>query len=122
MTEHEFWIRLEYRVCGEFAGMADRHLRHYWCDGFSPQQYHLDAPEPRIVGQAWIGSAPQADEWEFVLFLNRPYNSRADIDWASLLPADDATRWMAVDIPGKRIQIEPAAAVPDPPDPVPGQK
>jgi hypothetical protein len=122
MTEHEFWIRLEFRVCAEFAGMTDNHLRHYWCDGFCPQQYRLDAPQPCIVGQSWIGSAPRADEWEFTLFLNQSYASRAEIDWASLLPSDNVTQWMALDMAAKRIQIEPAAAVPDPRDPVPGRR
>ena len=29
MEEKEFWRRLEFRVCAEFAGFADRRMRHY---------------------------------------------------------------------------------------------
>ena len=38
MTEDEFWVRLEFRVSREFAGLADPVLRSYGCDGFVPEE------------------------------------------------------------------------------------
>ncbi|AMV29151.1 hypothetical protein VT84_32450 [Gemmata sp. SH-PL17] len=113
MNEADFWLRLEFRLCSEFAGMADRHLRYLWCDGFGPERYHLGDFEPRITGHVWICNGDKQDKWEFTLFLPHPIGSRDEIDWASLLPPGNVTRWLAFDSRGKRIQIEPAAAVPD---------
>ncbi len=113
MMESEYWIALEYRVCGEFAGMPERHLRCLWCDGFTAEHYVLDAPSPCIMGRAWICTGRMQDIWHFTLFLKHPASSPAEIDWASLLPPDDVTRWLAVDRRGKRLQIEPSAAVAD---------
>jgi hypothetical protein len=105
--------RLEWRICGEFAGMPERHRRYWWCDGFSPEQYVLDGPMPCIHGKAWICNGQLQAVWDFTLFLNRPYASRDEIDWAPLLPPSGVTCWVAIDEADKRIQIEPSAAVPD---------
>jgi hypothetical protein len=95
--------------------MPDRHLRSLWCDGFIPEQYLLDDATPRITGRAWIGNGPrQQDKWEFALLLPHPVGSRDEVDWATLLPPENVTRWLSLDQRGKRIQIEPTAAVPDP--------
>src|SRR5688572_8097977 len=114
MDEAEYWGRLEYRICREFAAMQNWDLRHYWCDGLIPEHYRLGASEPRITGQAWIGFGQQQEEWEFTLILPGPVGSQEEIDWPSLLPAENVTRWLAFDPSGKCIQIEPAAAVLDP--------
>jgi len=50
---------------------------------------------------------------EFTLLLNHPVGSRAEIAWSALLPPENVTRWLAPDHSGKRIQIEPLAAVAD---------
>ena len=113
MTEYEFWLSLEFRICREFEGMVDKALRGLWCDGFVPELFHLKDPVPRIEGTAWMCSGPKQEEWQFTLFLTQPFASSNDIDWSSLLPAEDATRWIAVDLCNKRIQFEPSAAVPD---------
>ena len=114
MNESEYWLRLEYRLCEEFAGLPDRRLRHFWCDGFTPQQYLLDAEPPLITGLAWISQGRHSyEQWTFVLFLDRQFSSLSEIDWASLLPAGDVTRWLAVDPVGKHIEIDPSAGVPD---------
>ncbi len=113
MTEADYWANLEYRVCREFAGMPDRRLQYLWCDGFIPYDHLLDDPKPQIVGRVWICNGPQQAEWEFVLLLPRPFGSRDEIDWATLLPADNATRWLTLDESGCRIEIEPGCVVPD---------
>lgn len=70
LDEDDFWKRLEYRVCDEFAGFDDRHLRHLWCDGVTPTEYRLDEKPPLIRGTAWIGD-PQ-DVWQFTVCFRTP--------------------------------------------------
>jgi hypothetical protein len=113
VDEADYWLRLEFRLCGEFAGMADRRLRYYWCDGFIPLQYLLDDPLPRITGRVWIVNGQEQEEWDFTLFLPQPVGSRQQIDWATLLPPANVTRWLALDLFRRRIEVEPGAAVPD---------
>jgi hypothetical protein len=93
--------------------MTDRHLRYLWCDGFFPQQYLLNDRTPRITGRAWICNGQKQEEWDFTLFLPNPVGSRQQINWAALLPPENATRWLAIDPVRQRVEIEPAAAVPD---------
>jgi hypothetical protein len=114
VDEADYWVSLEYRVCREFAGMPESHLRRLWCDGFIPEQYFLDDLTPRITGRAWIGDGPRQTEWEFTHFLPHRVSSRDGIEWGLLLPPENVTRWLALDPRGKRIQIEPSSAVPDP--------
>ncbi len=117
MGESDYWVHLEFRVCREFAGLSENHLRFLWCDGFIPEEYHLDGPSPCIKGGAWICNGPRQEQWEFTLFLNHPVGSRSEIEWPSLLPPENVTRWLAVDPAGKRIQIDPSAAVAGAPEP-----
>ncbi len=77
-------------------------------------EYALDDNLPRITGRCWIcqGGRPQS-QWKFALLLPQRFASRDEIDWASLLPPDNMTRWMAFDGDRQYIEIEPAVAVPD---------
>ncbi|MGC3972675.1 MAG: hypothetical protein QM775_36620 [Pirellulales bacterium] len=113
MNEALFWVGLEFRLCGEFAGLPERRYQYFWCDGFIPENYRLDDPQPRISGHAWICNGPEQQKWEFALLLPRSFASREEIDWASLLPPSGMTRWMAFDERRRYIEIEPAVAVPD---------
>jgi hypothetical protein len=114
MEESDFWLRLEYRVCQEIEGLKQSALRRYWCDGFIPTRYALDELSPRIVGRAWMGVGPrEQQEWEFVLRLAFPVESRESIVWSALLPAPSVTRWLTIDPLGKRLVIEPAVAMSD---------
>jgi hypothetical protein len=112
VDEAGYWLSLEDRVCRELAGMRERRLQYLWCDGFIPVDYLLDDPRPRITGRAWIYNSPRQPEWDFTLLLPRPFRSRDEIDWASLLPPENVTRWLALDEAGMQIEIEPAVAVP----------
>jgi hypothetical protein len=114
VDEAHYWGALEFRISREFAGMPERHMQYLWCDGLLPAHFLLDDPTPRIIGQAWICNGPRQAEWEFTLFLPKSVGSRAEIDWAALLPAENVTWWLALDPEGKRLQIEPAAAVAEP--------
>jgi hypothetical protein len=113
MSEGDFWVALEFRICHEFAGQPERRHQYLWCDGVTPIQYMLAGPSPRIMGRCWICNGPRQDEWEFALVLPRPYVSREEIDWSSLLPPKDMTRWMAFDEIRRYIEMEPAVAVPN---------
>jgi hypothetical protein len=114
LDESEYWVSLEYRVSGELARMPENRFRFLWCDGFTPMHYVLGGPTPRITGRAWICNGPLQDEWDFALLLHRPVGSRNEIHWASLLPPVNVARWLGVDLNGRRIDIEPSAAVLDP--------
>jgi hypothetical protein len=113
MDEKSFWVSLEFRLCYEFAGLPERRYQYFWCDGFIPSQYLLDHPRPQIMGKVWICNGPAQDEWDFALLLPRPFGAREEIDWASLRPPKDVTRWMAFDEGHRYIEIEQAVAVPD---------
>ncbi len=113
MSEADFWVSLEFRLGHEFAGLPERRYRYFWCDGFEPSEYELAGPSPRITGWCWICNGPRQAEWQFALLLPRPVGSREEIDWPSLLPPPNVTRWMALDEGRRSIEIEPAAAVPD---------
>src|SRR5687768_16326717 len=115
MDESAFWLELEHRVSREFEGMrgSDNVLRSFWCDGLVPAQYRIDEADPRITGLAWIVRDQDQQEWEFILFLPHSCASREEIEWEKLLPAENMTKWMAVDRETKRIQFEPTAAKPD---------
>jgi hypothetical protein len=106
VTEADYWLRLEYRVCRELAGMEDKALRFLWCDGFIPEQYLLDEPTPRITGHAWIGNGPRKqDRWKFTLFLDQAVCNRDEISWSALLPPDDVTGWLGVDLDHRQIEF-----------------
>ena len=109
MDEASFWSKLEWRICGEFAGMADGHMMNFWCDGMAPYAWYLEDSTLRIAGIAWIASQCEYGEWEFTLFLPGPIASREEINWETLLPAENVTRWLAFDPEHKRIQIESGA-------------
>jgi hypothetical protein len=113
LDEAEYWLRLEYRVSREFAGMAERRLQYLWCDGLIPTEYHLEGPRPRITGLVWICNGTRQAEWTFALLIPRTCGSSQEIDWASLVPPDNMTKWLSVEEGSQRIEIEPAAALPE---------
>ena len=110
VNESEFWSHLEFRLCREFAGLPDRGERELWCDGLIPEDYCLQGERPHIKGRAWVGGARSRSQalWEFILRLPRPAASIEDVDWATLLPAEEVTEWLAFDEAGRWIEIEPA--------------
>ena len=117
LGESEFWSQLEWRLCRELLGMRDGRLCNLWCDGFSPGRYMLNDPRPQITGMAWIGDGDELDEWSFALFLPGPVAAREAIDWESLLPPEDVTRWLSLDCDRRHLEMEPSVAQPDPPKP-----
>ncbi|MBX7266479.1 hypothetical protein KIF24_10860 [Micromonospora sp. Llam7] len=112
MDEQDFWLRLEFRICAEFQGFEDRHLRWYWCDGLVAEKYDLLTAAPCIRGRAWCGPGGQ-EPWRFVLHLSPGPRTRAEIPWAALLPGDRATGWLSPDTHNKTMLISPLVAYPE---------
>ncbi len=113
MTEDEYWVHLEFRLCREFAGLSERRYRYFWCDGLFPEEYAIEGLAPRIIGRAWIYNGLKGDDWRFILVLPPSTEDREAIDWDSLLPPEDVTCWMSFDEEGRSMEIDPGAATPD---------
>lgn len=111
-AEAKFWHDLQVRVCRELAGIATSGRTGLWCDGFSAEQFEFEA-KPQISGHVWIGVGPREHEkWRFTIVVNQSVADREAIDWAGLLPPNESTGWLRVDSIGRRMAIEPGAAVP----------
>jgi hypothetical protein len=109
--EGDYWVNLEFRICRELREMPDNRLRFLWCDGLIPNEYVLNVRSPSIMGRAWICNGRNQDQWQFRLFLNHPVPSLAAINWQSLFPPENVTRWLALNATAKQIQIVPLAAL-----------
>lgn len=112
MKEAKFWHDLEARVCRELAGIGSAGRHGLWCDGFIPEHFDFGKTS-QIRGHVWIGVGPREHEkWQFTVHVNQKVTEREGIDWPGLLPPNDVTSWMKVDTVGKRMAIEPGAALP----------
>ena len=112
MEEREFWVHLEYRICAESAGFADRRLRGFWCDGLIPEEYDLAGTESRISGVAFYGQSGQ-ERWRFTLVVGQEAASPRQIDWSALLPSDRLTGWLTPDPQNKTLRIDPRSGYDD---------
>jgi hypothetical protein len=112
MDERDFWVRLELRICAEFRGFEDKHLRWYWCDGLVVEEYDLLGEEPCIRGRAWCGPSGQ-ESWRFVLLVDPATRSRDEINWSALLPDDRITGWLSPDPQDKTLVVDPLSGHPD---------
>ena len=110
MNETHFWWLLQVRVSDEFAEMADRSLRPFWCDGFTPTTYTIDDHAPRITGTASMFKGRKPEDWAFTLFLPIPVASIDAIDWSTLLPAENATKWLEPDAERRTLNMYPSDA------------
>ena len=115
LTEREYFIALEYRVCRELAGTRDKQLRIVWCDGFLPEpEIQISRRHSRITGKVWIGFGGSHQElWDFYLLLGAIVKDRQQIDWSALLPGKDVTGWLSMDFEKKLMTLRPYAAYPD---------
>ena len=115
VTEREYFIALEYRVCRELAGMRDENLRIIWCDGFLPDpQIEISRRHRRVTGKFWIGFGGSHHElWDFHLLLGPIVKDRQQIDWAALLPPDEVTGWLSMYFESKLLVVRPYAIYPE---------
>ncbi len=107
MSEADYWVSLEFRVCREFAGMEECRKLGLWCDGITPYGYAFELDRPVVTGSAWIGVRRSMDEWSMTLVPPGQPGARFGVDWDSLLPPDGVTGWLTVDLEGQHIEIEP---------------
>jgi hypothetical protein len=120
MTEPEFWLRLEYRLCSELYALADKELTGFWCDGLRPDAFDVGSDGAFISGLVWLGRPRRKhgrgggqEAWRFLLLAGNAVQRREDIRWADLLPADDVTGWLSMDDSNRLLTIRPLAAYPD---------
>jgi hypothetical protein len=54
LRDEQFWLKLEYVLCGWFRACGDRSLGGFWCDGVIPE-FAADTREGiEVTGIAWI--------------------------------------------------------------------
>ncbi|HWE94327.1 MAG TPA: hypothetical protein VG269_10210 [Tepidisphaeraceae bacterium] len=111
MDEAEYWPYLEFRICRELAGMREKSLRGWWCDGFIPESF--DADRRCVTGRVWMAHGKDQQAWDFTLVLRSPWRAREEIDWGALVLAEDITGWLSIDVIRKSMKIDPRAGYPD---------
>jgi hypothetical protein len=70
-------------------------------------------PSSRSGRDRSLAALRTQDAWSFKFTLRSAVQRRANIAWDELLPPDDVSSWLAIDIARKRLAIDPADAVPD---------
>ena len=97
MEENEFWRVLEARINSELAQFGGEGYRWLTCDGLVPENDEYRDGGVYVVGRAWMMTRTASqDKWEFTLLIGGPESSRANTEWATLLPTEDETEWLAV--------------------------
>lgn len=110
MTERDYFGELEMRVSRELAGMRQRELQWWWCDGFMADVFEVVGQRCRVAGKVWMAFGQERQElWDFVVYLGsvRP---REEIDWATMLPGENVTGWLSLDFDTKLMKVNPVAA------------
>ncbi len=111
MTETGFWRALEMRICRELRGMTDDALRHMWCDGVRGDIMRPEAGPAHMYGTIWIGKDGQT-AMQFTMALPDNITSKDRIVWSTLLPPEDTTAWLSVDLKRKLVTIDLSKAEP----------
>ena len=111
MTEDGFWTALEWRICRELSGMTDNVLRHMWCDGVRGDIVRREAGPACMSGSIWIGKDGQT-EMQFTMALPDNIASKDHIVWSTLMPPEDMTAWLSVDLKRKLVTIDLSKAEP----------
>lgn len=110
MTETEFWDQLESRVTRELSDLDSPQLNRLWCDGFTATIYRLDAEQPFISGRTLICKGSKQESWEFILLLPESFSSIETIRWDSILPPQEMSRWVTLDLRNRTVRIDPSSA------------
>jgi hypothetical protein len=114
VTEADYFLYLQFRTSSELAGMRERKLQYFWCDGFISEDFDAASGRPRISGRVWLACDRWEQEcWDFVLLLEGGVRDRDQIDWEKMLPAKDFTGWLALDFHAKTMKVDPLVAYPD---------
>ena len=97
MKEFDFWASLEFRVCAEMSGIEECREKGLWCDGFIPEDYHLGLSGCYVTGRAWICFGQDQQPWEYRFDLPKGTRDLSSMDWESLIPPANVTKWMSID-------------------------
>ena len=111
MTEDEFWGALEWRICRELSAMTDNDLRRMWCDAVCGDIVRREAEPAYMSGTIWIGRDGQT-EMQFTMALPDNIGSEDGIVWSTLMPPEDMTAWLSVDLKRKLVTIDLSKAEP----------
>jgi hypothetical protein len=111
MTEDEFWLALEWRICRELSGMGDAVLRPMWCDGIHGAIVQPEASPAYMSGTIYIAKDGQT-AMPFTMALPNNIASTDDIVWSALMPPEDMTAWLSVDTKRKLVTIDLSKAEP----------
>ncbi len=104
MTEDDFWSNLEFRICRELRGMEDRALSDMWCDGLGGYFIRPQKRANHIEGTIWICKDGQT-EMRFTMTLPNGVSTIKEINWNDLLPTEEMTDWLAIDVKNKHVTI-----------------
>jgi hypothetical protein len=67
LKDAQFWLMLEYGMCGWFRDCGDKSLGGFWCDGFIPESAQDTREGIEVSGIAWIGKERGAqDKFSFI--------------------------------------------------------
>ena len=110
LTERDYFGHLEMRVSRELAGMRQRDLRSWWCDGFIPEAFEVVGERCRVSGRVWMAFGQERQElWDFIVYLGQA-RPREQIEWMAMLPSEDVTGWLALDFETKFMKVDPFVA------------
>ena len=84
-----------------------------WCDGFLPSIEALPPGTDTIVGHAFVCFGSVEERWTFALRLPDRVHSRDQVPWAILLPPDDVTAWLTIDVEARHLVVAPQDAMAD---------
>jgi hypothetical protein len=110
MTEDEFWDQLESRVTRELNNLDNPQLNRLWCDGFVASTYKLDTEPPFISGKTLICRGSTVESWIFILLLPEPFSSMETIRWDTILPPQEMSCWVTLELQNRILRIDPSSA------------
>jgi hypothetical protein len=91
--------------------MTDNALRHMWCDGIRGDVIRPEAGPAHIYGTIWIGKDGQT-AMPFKMTLPGNITGKDGIAWSTLMPPEDMTAWLSVDLKRKLVTIDLSKAEP----------
>jgi hypothetical protein len=67
LKDSNFWLVLEFGMCGWFRDCGDTSVGGFWCDGFSPVSARNTKEGIEVSGIAWIAKGNESQhEFSFV--------------------------------------------------------
>ena len=68
LKDAQFWLMLEYGMCGWFRECGDKSLGGFWCDGFTPESARNTKEGVEVSGIAWIAKGGSSqDKFSFLV-------------------------------------------------------